>query len=135
ALEDLADAADLLVSELRLPEPREALSEEECGRVAALVEDLGGRDGAAEAPAAGDLGQYDLLEELGTGGMGRVFKARHRLMDRVVALKVLRGSWLGRPEAVARFRQEIRALARLDHPNIVRAHDADRAGGVHFLVM
>jgi Protein kinase domain len=135
ALERLDDAADLLVSELRTSGGPDDLSEAECRRLAALVEGLGGPDAVRGAPAAGDLGQYDLLEELGAGGMGRVFKARHRLMDRVVALKVLRGSWLGRPEAVGRFRQEIRALARLDHPHIVRAHDADRAGDLHFLVM
>src|SRR5262249_39287601 len=124
ALEDLDDTGDLLVSELRMPARAEALSESECRRLAALVEDLGGPDAIPGRPASGALGQYELLEELGTGGMGRVYKARHRLMDRVVALKVLRGSWLGRPEAMNRFRQEIRALARLDHPHIVRAHDA-----------
>jgi serine/threonine protein kinase len=130
ALEGLDDAADLLVSELRKAGGPEALSEGESRRVAALVEHLDGPD-----PVLGDLGQYELLEELGAGGMGRVFKARHRLMDRVVALKILRDGRLGRPTAEGRFRQEIRALARLDHANIVRAHDADRAGSVHFLVM
>jgi serine/threonine protein kinase len=135
ALEHLDDAADLLVSELRMPGPPEAVSEAECRRVAALVEDLGAPEAVPSPPAPGDLGQYELLEELGAGGMGRVFKARHRLMDRVVALKVLRGRWLRRPGTVDRFQQEIRALARLDHPHIVRAHDADQAGGLHFLVM
>jgi hypothetical protein len=135
ALERLDDAADLLVSELRMPGSPEAPSELECRRVAALVEDIGTPDAVPSPPAPGDLGQYELLEELGAGGMGRVYKARHRLMDRVVALKVLRGRWLGRPGTLSRFRQEIRALARLDHPHIVRAHDADQAGGLHFLVM
>jgi serine/threonine protein kinase len=135
ALEGLDDSPDLLVSELRTPAQPEALSESECRRLAALVADLGNAPAAPDPPAPVDLGQYEVLRELGAGGMGRVFQARHRLMDRVVALKVLRGSWLGRPGAVARFRHEIRALARLDHPHIVRAHDADRAGGLHFLVM
>jgi serine/threonine protein kinase len=134
-LDGLDDAPDALVSGLRAPEPPEALSEAECRRLIALVENLGDRDADPSPLAPGDLGQYELIEELGAGGMGRVFKARHRLMDRVVALKVLHGNWLERPTTVARFRQEIRALARLDHPHIVRAHDADRAGGVHFLVM
>jgi hypothetical protein len=135
ALERLDDVADGLVSELRMAGSPEALSESECRRVAALVEDLGVPEAVPDPPAPGALGQYELLEELGLGGMGRVFKARHRLMDRVVALKILRGRGLGRPGALSRFRQEIRALARLDHPHIVRAHDADQAGGLHFLVM
>src|SRR5262249_16190091 len=79
--------------------------------------------------------RYDVLELLGTGGMGTVFKAKHRLMDRLVALKVIRKSLTDRPEAVERFRQEVRAAARLSHPNIVTAYDAEQAGDVHFLVM
>src|SRR5439155_4089813 len=72
---------------------------------------------------------------LGQGGMGAVYKARHKIMDRVVALKVINSSLLGSSQAVERFHREVKAAARLDHPNIVRAHDADQAGGTHFLVM
>jgi WD40 repeat protein/serine/threonine protein kinase len=93
---------------------------------------------AAEAdPAAAlaDHPRYRLLEPLGSGGMGTVYKARHRLMDRVVALKVIHRRLLRHPQAAERFRREAKAAARLDHPNIVTAHDADEAGGCHFLVM
>jgi hypothetical protein len=79
--------------------------------------------------------RYRVLEALGAGGMGVVFKVEHRLMERVVALKVISRSLTDRPELVARFRQEVKAAARLSHPNIVTAHDADQAGDVHFLVM
>src|SRR5262249_29436912 len=78
--------------------------------------------------------RYHILELLGAGGMGAVFKAKHRLMDRLVALKVIRKSLTDRPEAVERFRQEVKAAARLTHPNIVTAYDAEQAGDVHFLV-
>jgi tRNA A-37 threonylcarbamoyl transferase component Bud32 len=81
------------------------------------------------------LGPYLLLERLGAGGMGQVFKARHRLMKRLVALKVIRKDRLADPEAVARFQREIRAAAQLSHPNIVIAHDAAQVGDTHFLVM
>src|SRR4051812_39246276 len=81
------------------------------------------------------LGSYRLLEPLGEGGMGQVFKARHLLMDRLVALKLIRPDLVHDPNAVRRFRQEIRAAAQLDHPNLVKAHDAEEAGGRHFLVM
>src|SRR5262245_57290615 len=67
--------------------------------------------------------------------MGSVFLAEHKLMERLVALKVIHWHLVDRPEAVERFRQEVQAAARLSHPNIVTAYDADQAGNVHFLVM
>jgi len=80
------------------------------------------------------LGNYLILDKLGAGGMGQVFRARHRRMERVVALKVLSKKAFS-PTAVARFQREVKAAARLTHPNIVTAHDADEADGMHFLVM
>jgi serine/threonine-protein kinase len=81
------------------------------------------------------LGSYVLMERLGAGGMGQVFKARHQLMKRVVPLKIIRPELVGSPDAVRRFRKEIEAVARLSHPNVVVAHDAEQVGGRHFLVM
>ena len=81
------------------------------------------------------LGPYLLLERIGEGGMGQVFKARHRLMKRLVALKVIRRDRLEGPDAVQRFHREIRAAATVAHPNVVMAFDADRIGETHFLVM
>jgi hypothetical protein len=82
-----------------------------------------------------DHPRYEVLELLGSGGMGSVYKARHRLMDRLVALKVIRRRLMDRPGVVERFRREVKAAAELLHPNIVTAHDADQAGATHFLVM
>jgi Leucine-rich repeat (LRR) protein/tRNA A-37 threonylcarbamoyl transferase component Bud32 len=81
------------------------------------------------------LGNYTILDKIGAGGMGQVFKAQHRRMDRVVAIKVLPQNVMKDAAAVARFEREVKAAARLEHPNIVTAYDADQAGGVHFLVM
>jgi serine/threonine protein kinase/Leucine-rich repeat (LRR) protein len=81
------------------------------------------------------LGQYLLLDRLGEGGMGQVFKARHRTLGRVVALKLIRKERVTSRDAVQRFQREIRAAAQLSHPNIVHAFDADEVGGTHFLVM
>lgn len=81
------------------------------------------------------LGQYLVLDKIGAGGMGQVFKAAHKLMRRTVAIKVLPRTALASPEAVERFQREVEAAARLEHPNIVMAFDADEAAGLHFLVM
>jgi len=79
--------------------------------------------------------RYRLLEWLGAGGMGVVFKAEHRLMQRSVAIKVISRKLTKNPVAVERFQREVKAAARLSHPNIVTAHDAERAGNLHCLVM
>ncbi len=81
------------------------------------------------------LGNYLLLEKIGQGGMGAVFKAEHRRMKRIVAVKMLSATMLNNPAAAARFQREVEAAAKLDHPNIVAAFDADNANGVHLLVM
>ena len=81
------------------------------------------------------LGQYRLLDELGRGGMGRVYKALHTIMGRVVAIKVISPELVKDPVAVEWFRREVRASTHLVHPNIVMAYDANEAEGLHFLVM
>jgi serine/threonine-protein kinase len=86
---------------------------------------------------AADLvaGQYILLEPLGEGGTGKVFKARHQKMNRVVALKLIRPELMADPEVLARFYREIEVISRLSHPNIVHAYDAGPIGATHVLVM
>lgn len=81
------------------------------------------------------LGQYELVEKLGEGGMGEVFRARHRRMGREVALKVIRKERLAYPEAVRRFQREIRAVAQLSHENVVMAYDAGQQDDIHFFAM
>lgn len=82
-----------------------------------------------------NLGPYQLLDRLGEGGMGQVYKARHQRMGRIVALKVIRKDKLGNDQAVQRFFQEVQAAAQLHHPNIVVAYDAGTIGAVHYLAM
>jgi serine/threonine protein kinase/Leucine-rich repeat (LRR) protein len=81
------------------------------------------------------LGNYVILDKIGQGGMGQVFKAQHRRMERIVALKVLRPAVTNDTNATKRFEREVKAAAKLSHPNIVTAYDADEENGVHFLVM
>ncbi len=79
--------------------------------------------------------KYRLLELLGVGGMGAVYLCEHIFMKRLVALKVLPVEKLADPSALLRFYREARAVAALDHPNIVRAYDIDKFEQMHFLVM
>src|SRR5439155_13657388 len=78
---------------------------------------------------------YRVLEKLGEGGMGAVYKAQDTRLDRLVAIKVLPPHMLQDPDAVARFEREARALAKLSHPNIAQAFDCGEDQGRHFLVM
>jgi serine/threonine protein kinase len=79
--------------------------------------------------------KYKLLRKIGKGGMGVVYKAEQVSMGRVVALKVMSTSLMGRSRNVSRFLREIQVTARFDHPNIIRAYDADVHDGSYFLVM
>lgn len=81
------------------------------------------------------VGNYEILSQLGVGGMGTVYKARHRKMKRIVALKIMSRSLCKDQRSVLRFQQEVETIARLSHPHIVSAYDADEAEAGHFLVM
>jgi serine/threonine-protein kinase len=88
--------------------------------------------GRAEGLAAG---RYVLLDRLGQGAMGKVYKARHRLMGRIVALKFITRAYLARPHALPRFLHEMRLVGRLDHPNIIRTIDAEEIGRDPCIIM
>jgi serine/threonine protein kinase len=79
--------------------------------------------------------QLEILGLIGKGGMGAVYKARQPALDRFVALKVLPPAVGSDPGFAERFNREARALARLNHPNIVAVHDFGKAGPLHYLVM
>src|SRR5580700_349585 len=81
------------------------------------------------------LGDYDLLEQIGSGGMGRVFKARQRSRGRIVALKTLLPRYVATPGLIQRLRKEAEAAGRLDHPGIVPVYGIDDAGGQVFFTM
>jgi tRNA A-37 threonylcarbamoyl transferase component Bud32 len=88
--------------------------------------------GVQDPPALAD---FEVLEELGRGGMGIVYRARQRSRDRVVALKVIRKERLLNPDLVSRFRREAQAAARLSHPNVVVVFGSDQDGDTHYLAM
>ncbi|MFL5245280.1 MAG: serine/threonine-protein kinase [Gemmataceae bacterium] len=81
------------------------------------------------------LGQYRILDQLGSGGMGRVYKAEHRTMRRLVALKLLAPDLLKTERAQELFKREVRAVAQLHHPNIVTAYDANHVGDRYYLIL
>jgi serine/threonine protein kinase/Leucine-rich repeat (LRR) protein len=86
-------------------------------------------------PELAALTKYRFIRELGRGGMGVVYQAEQTLMGRSVAVKVINPTVLAHPHALPRFHAEVKSAARLDHPNIVRAHDAEQVGNLHLLVM
>lgn len=95
--------------------------------------------GPASAPPVADLTalfpQLEILELIGQGGMGAVYKARQTKLDRLVAVKILPAEWGNDPAFAERFTREARALARLSHSRIVAIHDFGESGGLFYLVM
>ncbi|HPM81640.1 MAG TPA: serine/threonine-protein kinase, partial [Candidatus Anammoximicrobium sp.] len=81
------------------------------------------------------LGKYEVLEEIGHGGMGHVFKAMQPPLGRAVAIKVLWPPGRMSPEALLRFQREVRLVSQLGHPNVVVTHDAGEHQGIPYLVM
>ena len=81
------------------------------------------------------IGKYKLLERVGVGGMGQVFLCEHMYMKKRVAVKVLPPAKADQPAALGRFYREARAAGGMQHPNIVRTHDIDQDGNLHFIVM
>ncbi len=81
------------------------------------------------------VGRYIILDRIGSGSMGRVYRAHHAMMDRVVALKIIAPEISSNERVVARFQREMKLVGRLDHPNVVRAFDADQINRVLYIVM
>ena len=119
--------------------------ESQCGRI--LEQIAGAKDAAAATALATStnmsddskrphrLGDYQLLERLGQGGIGTVYRARHVAMGTIAAVKILQPHRQADQATIDRFHREMVALGRLDHPNIVRALDAGEEQGQHYLVM
>src|SRR5262249_29844262 len=96
-------------------------------------------DGAAAPPPPAAtprvLGEYELLEKLGAGGMGEVYKARHRRLDRLAAVKLVPVCGAASEQTAARFVREVRAAGTVDHPNVVETYDAGEHAGTVYLAM
>src|SRR6187397_1391869 len=80
------------------------------------------------------LGPYEIVSAIGAGGMGEVYRARDTRLHRDVAVKVLPANWATDPDRLARFEQEARAAAALNHPNILAVHDLGQHDGAPFIV-
>jgi len=81
------------------------------------------------------VGNYDLIEKIAEGGMGAIYRGKSRLSGLIVAIKIMPAHMASNPVLLKRFEQEFRAASRLDHPNIVRAHEFDDTGPTPYLVM
>ena len=109
-------------------EARNGVSEAQADWVRSQADDPG-------PPELATHDRYRVERLLGKGGMGAVYLAEHRIMQRSVALKVIDRRRIGDPAMMERFRREVRAAARLSHPNIVTTFDAEDAGDTQFLAM
>jgi serine/threonine protein kinase len=89
----------------------------------------------AMIPAGQRLGEFEIIERIGQGGMGSVYKARQISLDRMIALKTLHAALAEDVEYIARFRQEAKAAAALNHPNLVHVHSAGETEGLHWFAM
>jgi serine/threonine protein kinase len=144
-LQSVDDGTDPLIADLRgpiAPEGRaDVLKDRTCAEVFVTPAWRSGGSNDSKGRVSGDdpmpdrLGDYRLVEPLGRGGMGTIYRAVHARLDRVVALKVLRPDRASDQRAIARFRREMSNLGGLDHPNLVRALDAREELGIAFLVM
>lgn len=136
---DLQTLAELL---RQSPATDELLNEPACSAMLSSIESLSGENVQPPNPADGGtlcegkfLREYQILEKLGAGGMGTVYRARHTRLHKDVALKILPADRLADPQAVARFEREMLMVGQLEHPHLVRATDAGLHEGIHFLVM
>ncbi|MEO8495264.1 MAG: protein kinase [Planctomycetota bacterium] len=124
---------DTLLHRMRLADTSFVLDDTQTGL--ALTTGVAREPSSDLPPQLVDHPRYRIVRQLGAGGMGVVYEAEHRMMERPVALKVISRQLVNNPEAIDRFRREVKAAARLSHRNIVTAHDAEQAGDLHFLVM
>jgi WD40 repeat protein/serine/threonine protein kinase/tetratricopeptide (TPR) repeat protein len=129
--QDAVEGLAQLLTRLRgKPVSAEAVEQLAAGAQTQIIE----REDAA--PGTGQwIGDFEILEELGRGGMGIVYKARQGSLGRIVALKVLPPGLAGDPVAVARFKREVAALGRCDHPNVVKVLTAGQDGDRYFYAM
>ncbi len=142
---DSSNAEIRTIEELLRRRPAEPsdVDRQECQRIIQMVDKIGSatsmgnqtvvQERSNQAPER--IGQYELLAELGKGGMGTVYKARHTKLNKLVALKVLPENRLMDANAVGRFEREMQAVGQLSHVNIVTAHDAGHADNRHYLAM
>jgi pSer/pThr/pTyr-binding forkhead associated (FHA) protein/tRNA A-37 threonylcarbamoyl transferase component Bud32 len=95
----------------------------------------GAGDSSADDRIGGTIGPYEVLDVIGTGRHGRIYRARHTLMEREVALKVIGREFSRRPQVRERFLREIRVSASLRHPNVIQVFDAGTHNDTHYLAM
>lgn len=145
-LQNLDGTVDSVLSELRQPAVASPFADEAAYQQVLSVVEAFSNEPSLDAlrrdwtttGAEGDFPQlrdYRILAKLGQGGMGAVYKALHTRLEKIVAIKVLSVSLLSNAHAIDRFSREMKAIGRLEHPNLIRAHDAGEFEGRHFLVM
>lgn len=142
---NLEQGSDTVIESLRNNRVKEESQTTESGVVAAAVARIRAgivhvkdSESSAVADEIADLaefGQYELVERIGRGGMGSVYRATHTRLDKPVAIKVVAGGQIQHPDIIARFEREMKAVGKLDHVNLVRAFDAGETEKQEFLFL
>ena len=131
-IDSVDESVDSMVQKLRHPTPDDEFMKERQCQLAIADSRRFAREHEADL---GFLRDYQLIEKLGEGGMGTVYSAVHTKLEKSVAIKLLPADRMRSADAISRFEREMKAIGKLQHPNIVQAHDAGEAEGKHYLVM
>ena len=146
-MQSLQPTPDTVIEKLQGAPPADPITEESsCRDMVRRICDIGANASGGEPAsdtasntidleASGVVREYRLIEKLGQGGMGAVYKALHTKLDKTVAIKLLPAHRMEDAVNVARFEREMKAVGKLEHPHIVGARDAGEANGTHYLVM
>lgn len=134
-LPDMLDCLDSLESFCERPAVPDKAQTADAPTLLSSESSLTSTESAFAAAPLRDFGPYELLDEIGRGGMGVVYRARHKALGAVVAVKLIRSSQLASQQEVQRFYQEARAAAGLSHSHIIKVHDVGEYSGQHFLSM
>lgn len=133
-LGQLNDSTDSLVADLRRPASMSDTSQL-LQAIGKIMSPSSAMKPVALLQSGTMLREYRIIDKIGAGGMGVVYRALHTRLEKEVALKVIGSQYVAHPEAIARFGREMKAAGRFQHPNIVQATDAGDVDGMHYLVM
>ena len=135
---DTYAALDSILRQIPSTSDERFVDEDACRKVVERIQQMRGperKKSESDDSILETIDEYELLEQIGKGGMGDVYRARHRRLNREVAIKLLKPEFSANQFAAERFEREMKAVGSVEHANIVKAVDAGKDDGTHFLAM